>query len=183
MDLDSFLVSLYVLLEHWWKLNHPWRPPKTGRPALLSAIRKSSPWPSSPSGPACAARGTSGASLGRTCAPTSLCFVLPGSAQSAHPSPGAPDARVAAHLRPRARLSLGRLWRDGHHPRPGHSEGEGFSQGALLLRSGYFREERLQDLRWVYGFKVALVVDPDGVISAFGLAPMGLRGEARRGGP
>jgi hypothetical protein len=24
---------------------------------------------------------------------------------------------------------------------------------------------------WVYGFKVALVVDPDGVISAFGLAP------------
>jgi len=24
---------------------------------------------------------------------------------------------------------------------------------------------------WVYGFKVALVVDPDGVITAFGLAP------------
>jgi hypothetical protein len=38
-----------------------------------SAIRRSSPWPSSPSsGPASEARGTSGASLGRTCAPTSL---------------------------------------------------------------------------------------------------------------
>ncbi len=24
---------------------------------------------------------------------------------------------------------------------------------------------------WVYGFKVALVVDPDGIVSAFGLAP------------
>jgi hypothetical protein len=36
MDLDSFLVSLYVLVGDWWKLNHAWRPPKTGRPALLS---------------------------------------------------------------------------------------------------------------------------------------------------
>src|SRR5688572_10569761 len=36
MDLDSFLVSLYVLVDDWWKLEHAWRPPKTGRPALLS---------------------------------------------------------------------------------------------------------------------------------------------------
>src|SRR5215207_1479950 len=36
MDLDSFLVSLYVLVDDWWKLNHAWRTPKTGRPALLS---------------------------------------------------------------------------------------------------------------------------------------------------
>ncbi len=36
MDLDSFLVSLYVLVDDWWKLDHASRPPRTGRPALLS---------------------------------------------------------------------------------------------------------------------------------------------------
>ena len=36
MDLDSFLVSLYVLVDDWWKLEHASRPPKTGRRALLS---------------------------------------------------------------------------------------------------------------------------------------------------
>jgi hypothetical protein len=36
VDLDSFLVSLYVLVEDWWKLNHTSEQPKTGRPALLS---------------------------------------------------------------------------------------------------------------------------------------------------
>jgi hypothetical protein len=36
MDLDSFLVSLYVLVEDWWKLNHTSERPKTGRPTLLS---------------------------------------------------------------------------------------------------------------------------------------------------
>src|SRR5215211_3483868 len=65
-------------------------------------------------------------------------------AQSAHPSPGARAARSAACLRPRTRLSFGRLSRDGHDPRSGHREGEGFSQGALLW-AGFLREERLQD--------------------------------------
>jgi hypothetical protein len=37
MDLDSFLVSLYVLLvDDWWKLDRTSRPPKPGRPALLT---------------------------------------------------------------------------------------------------------------------------------------------------
>src|SRR5687768_4236319 len=36
MDLDSFLVSLYVLVDDWWKLDHALQPPKSGRPALLS---------------------------------------------------------------------------------------------------------------------------------------------------
>ena len=36
MDLDSFLVSLYVLVDDWWKLNRSLEPPKTGRPALLT---------------------------------------------------------------------------------------------------------------------------------------------------
>ena len=37
MDLDSFLVSLYVQIDDWWKLKRSLEPPtKTGRPALLS---------------------------------------------------------------------------------------------------------------------------------------------------
>ncbi len=36
MDLDSFLVSLYVLVDDWWKLECSLEPPKIGRPALLT---------------------------------------------------------------------------------------------------------------------------------------------------
>jgi hypothetical protein len=36
MDLDSFLVSLYVLVDDWWKLNRASKSAKIGRPALLS---------------------------------------------------------------------------------------------------------------------------------------------------
>src|SRR3712207_6171009 len=35
MDLDSFLVSLYVQIEDWWKLKRSLEQPKIGRPALL----------------------------------------------------------------------------------------------------------------------------------------------------
>ena len=58
--------------------------------------------------------------------------VLPGPAQSAHPSPRARAARVAASLGPRTRLSFGRLSSDGHDAGFGHREGEGFSQGARI---------------------------------------------------
>jgi len=36
LDLDSFLVSLYVLVDDWWKLEHSSEPPKADRPALLT---------------------------------------------------------------------------------------------------------------------------------------------------
>src|SRR5215208_6927315 len=99
-------------------------------------------------------------------------------AQSAHPSPGARDARSAACLRPRARLSFGRLSRDGHDPRSGHREGEGFWQGALLW-AGFLREERLQDrvglrLQGCFGGR------PGGDNHRFRSGPCGLRREAHR---
>jgi hypothetical protein len=34
LDLDSFLVSLYVLVDDWWKLKHASKPPRVGRPDL-----------------------------------------------------------------------------------------------------------------------------------------------------
>jgi hypothetical protein len=49
LDLDSFLVSLYVLVDDWWKLEHSSEPPRAGRPALLLPTPRSSRWPSSPS--------------------------------------------------------------------------------------------------------------------------------------
>jgi Transposase DDE domain len=36
LDLDSFLVSLYVLVDDWWKLQRSSEPPRAGRPALLT---------------------------------------------------------------------------------------------------------------------------------------------------
>ena len=37
LDLDSFLVSLYVLVDDWWHEHHPCSvSKKPGRPALLS---------------------------------------------------------------------------------------------------------------------------------------------------
>src|SRR5215211_1017465 len=105
--------------------------------------------------------------------------LLPGSAQSAHASPGARAARSAACLRPRTRLSFGLLSRDGHDPRSGHREGEGFSQGALLW-AGFLREERLQDrvglrLQGCFGGR------PGGDNHHFRSGPCGLRREAHRG--
>src|SRR5215203_2835357 len=35
-SLDSFLVSLYVQIDNWWKVNHPSLTRRPGRPALLS---------------------------------------------------------------------------------------------------------------------------------------------------
>ena len=36
MDLDSFLVSLYVSVDDWWRASHPSTPRRPGRPALLA---------------------------------------------------------------------------------------------------------------------------------------------------
>ena len=36
MDLDSFLVSLYVLTEDWWRSAHASDPARMGRPSLIS---------------------------------------------------------------------------------------------------------------------------------------------------
>jgi hypothetical protein len=36
MDLDSFLVSLYVLTEEWWKSTHSSDTPRAGRPPVIS---------------------------------------------------------------------------------------------------------------------------------------------------
>jgi hypothetical protein len=45
------------------------------------------------------------------------------------------------------------------------------SRKGLFCGQASFGRSASKKTEWVYGFKVALVVDPEGVVSAFGLAP------------
>jgi hypothetical protein len=82
-----------------------------------------------------------------------------------------PELRAlsAAGLRRGSYGAFGSLPRDGYDPPPGHREGEGFPQRGLFAGQASFGRSASKT-EWVYGFKVALVVDPAGVITAFGLA-------------
>ena len=130
MDLDSFLVSLCVLVDDWWRERHP-SPArkKPGRPAL----------PSNPEVITLAILAQR-----HTCVPTSRTCAPREPVQPQGTSPGAGGARSATGLRRADRRTFGRLPGLGHHPGAGHRAGEGFSQGGLL-RAGELREERLQD--------------------------------------
>src|SRR5215211_6587433 len=144
MDLDSFLVSLYVLVDNWWQVGHARAPSRPDRPALptdpeVITLAILAQWP----------RFRSERDFWR--------FAWAHLREEYFPklcSQGQFNRRVRA-LEPELRAlqrSLadelsdpsGRLPRDGHDPRPGHRAGEGFPQGALL-RAGHLRQERLQD--------------------------------------
>jgi hypothetical protein len=136
------------------------------RPCLPTP--RSSPWSSSPSsGPASEASEISGASLTHICAPTSL----PSVRRATQPQGalcGARFARLPACSDPNALWRFGDLPCPGHHSHPGHREGRSFSQGAVFCGQATFGRSASKT-EWVYGFKVALSVSPEGVIFAFGL--------------
>ena len=44
-----------------------------------------------------------------------------------------------------------------------------FRKGLFCGQASFGRSASKSE--WIYGFKMALVVDPEGVVSAFGLAP------------
>jgi hypothetical protein len=89
MDLDSFLVSLYVLVDDWRKLYRSSERPKIGRPALLTdseviTLAILAQWP----------RFRSERDFWRFASShlrpyTSLCVVHPRPTQPTHPSPAA----------------------------------------------------------------------------------------------
>ena len=167
MDLDSFLVSLYVQVDDWWKANHPSATRRPGRPALLSD-------------------------------PEVLTLAI--LAQWLRFRSERDFWRFAwAHLRPYFPMlcSQGQLNR---RVRALESElrllqrafAEELSEPSAIYRvmdttlipamvrvrasrKGLFAGQAsfgrsASKTEWVYGFKVALVVDPEGVITAFGLA-------------
>src|SRR5215218_246794 len=137
MDLDSFLVSLYVQIDDWWKSAHPSNPPKPGRPPSLSqsevlTLAILAQWP----------RFRSERDFWRF-ASSHLRPYFPALCSQSQLKAGASEPwsrRCASCSGPSPRiLRILRLStaRDGYYPRPGHSEAEGFSQGAFR-RSGFF---------------------------------------------
>jgi hypothetical protein len=170
MDLDSFLVSLYVLVDDWWQEHHPSsvRKKKPGRPALLTdpeliTLAILAQWP----------RFRSERDFWRFA--------------SAHLRSYFPKLCTQGQFNRRVRaldLELRALQRDfaGQIAEPSavyrlldttlvpaivrvRASRKGLFAGQATFGRSASKTE------WVYGFKVALVVDPKGVVSAFGLAP------------
>jgi len=169
MDLDSFLVSLYVLVDDWWKADHPSTAlRKPGRPALLSesevlTLAILAQWP----------RFRSERDFWRFA--------------EAHLRPYFPklcsqsqfNRRVRAlepELRALHRALAGKLCDPSAAYRvldttliPAIVRVRASRKGLFCGQATFGRSASKTE--WVYGFKVALVVDPDGVVTVFGLAP------------
>jgi hypothetical protein len=169
MDLDSFLVSLYVLVDDWWQEHHPSSArKKPGRPALLSdpeliTLAILAQWP----------RFRSERDFWRFA--------------SAHLRPYFPNLCTQGQFNRRVRaleLELRALQRTFAAEIAEASTVYRVLDTTLVpamvrvraSRKGLFAGQAsfgrsASKTEWVYGFKVALVVDPKGVVSAFGLAP------------
>ena len=168
MDLDSFLVSLYVLVDDWWKLKHASRPPKTGRRALLSdpeviTLAILAQWP----------RFRSERDFWRF-ARSHLRSYFPNLCSQSQF-----NRRVRA-LEPEMRALQRDFAEDLDQPSavyrvldttlvPAMVRVRASRKGLFCGQASFGRSASKTE--WVYGFKVALVVNPEGVVSAFGLAP------------
>jgi hypothetical protein len=168
VGLDSFLVSLYVSVDDWWRANHPSTPQRRpGRPALLDdsevlTLAILAQWP----------RFRSERDFWRFA--------------DAHLRPYFPDLCSQSQLNRRVRAlepelrALQRAFaRDLADPSAVYRVMDTTLVPAIVRvrasRKGLFCGQAsfgrsASKTEWVYGFKVALVVDPDGVVTAFGLA-------------
>jgi hypothetical protein len=167
LDLDSFFVSLYVLVDDWWKLEHSSEPPRAGRPALLTdpeviTLAILAQWP----------RFRSERDFWRFA--------------RAHLRPYFPKLCSQSQLNRRVRSvepDLRDFQRALARTLCGVSEVYHVLDTTLIpaivrvraSRKGLFAGQATfgrsaSKTEWVYGFKVALSVSPEGVICAFGLA-------------
>jgi hypothetical protein len=168
MDLDSFLVSLYVLVDDWWKADHPSTAPrKPGRPALLSesevlTLAILAQWP----------RFRSERDFWRF----AWAHLRPYFPMLC--SQGQLNRRIRA-LEPEMRLLQQAFARGLSEPSAVYRVMDTTLVPAIVRvrasRKGLFCGQATfgrsaSKTEWIYGFKVALVVDPEGVITAFGLA-------------
>lgn len=166
MDFDSFLVALYVLVDDWWKEVNlaergPGRPPMFSEPEVLT-LAILSQWP----------RWRSERDFGRY-ANLYLRAYFPNLV-----SQGQLNRRIRA-LEPKLRA----LQRDLSATLADESEIYRVIDTTLVpaivrvraCRKGLFAGQAAfgrcaSKTEWVYGFKVALSVSPEGVITSFGLA-------------
>jgi transposase len=168
LDLDSFLVSLYVLVDDWWKLDHASQPPKTGRPPLLSdpeviTLAILAQWP----------RFRSERDFWRFASSHLRSYFPTLCSQSQL------NRRIRA-LEPELRLLQRAFAQELACPSAVFRVMDTTLVPAIVRvrasRKGLFAGQATfgrsaSKTEWVYGFKAALVVDPEGVITAFGLAP------------
>jgi Transposase DDE domain len=168
MDLDSFLVSLYVLVDDWRKLERSSKPPKIGRPALLTdsevlTLAILAQWP----------RFRSERDFWRFASSHLRSYFPTLCSQSQF------NRRVRA-LEPQLHALQLAFARELAEPSalyrvvdttlvPAMVRVRASRKGLFCGQASFGRSASKTE--WVYGFKVALVVDPEGVVSAFGLAP------------
>lgn len=167
MDLDSFLVSLYVLIDDWWQDGHPRAGRRPGRPALLSdpevlTLAILAQWP----------RFRSERDFWRF-ASSHLRSYFP-----ALCSQGQLNRRIRTlepELRALQRAFAGQITDPAAVYRvmdttlvPAIVRVRASRKGLFCGQATFGRSASKTE--WVYGFKAALVVDPEGVVTAFGLA-------------
>jgi len=168
MDLDSFLVSLYVLVDDWWKLDRSSKLPKIGRPVLLTdsevlTLAILAQWP----------RFRSERDFWRFASSHLRSYFPTLCSQSQF------NRRVRA-LEPELRALQLAFARELAEPSalyrvvdttlvPTMVRVRASRKGLFCGQASFGRSASKTE--WVYGFKVALVVDSEGVVSAFGLAP------------
>ena len=167
MDLDSFLISLYVLVDDWWKTDRSFAPRRPGRPASLSesevlTLAILAQWP----------RFRSERDFWRF-ARANLREYFPNLV-----SQGQFNRRVRA-LEPEMRVLQRHLAKALAEPAAVYHIVDTTLIPAMVrvraCRKGLFAGQATfgrcrSKTEWVYGFKVALSVSPKGVICAFGLA-------------
>ena len=168
MDLETFLVSLYVLIDDWWRADRPPTARKPGRPPRLTdsevlTLAVLAQWP----------RFRSERDFWRFA--------------HAHLRNYFPNLCSQSQFNRRVRslaLELRVFQRDLARTLAKSSAAYRILDTTLIpaivrvraCRKGSFAGQasfgrNVSKTEWVYGFKVALVVDPDGIVSAFGLAP------------
>jgi Transposase DDE domain len=168
MDLDSFLVSLYVLVDDWWQEHHPSSPRKPGRPALLAdseviTLAILAQWP----------RFRSERDFWRV-ASAHLRSYFPNLCTQSQL-----NRRVRAlepEIRALQRTFAGEIAEPSAVYRVLDTTLIPVMVRVRACRKGLFAGQATfgrsaSKTEWVYGFKVALVVDPKGVVTAFFLAP------------
>src|SRR5918998_2282321 len=168
VDLETMLVSLYVLVDDWWERAHPPSPRKPGRPLSLSdaevlTLAILSQWP----------RFRSERDFFRFA--------------DAHLRPYFPNLVSHGQLNRRVRAlepelkafqrDLAATLADGsdvYHVLditliPAVVRVRACRKGLFAGQASFGRS--VSKTEWVYGFKVALSVTPEGVVTSFGLAP------------
>src|SRR5215203_3783380 len=169
MDLDSFLLSLYVLVDDWWRASHHSSTPRRpGRPARLAdsevlTLAILAQWPRFRSERDFWRFASSHLRpyFPRLCSQSQLNRRI----RALEPELRAMQLAFAEELSDRSavyRVMDTTLL-------PAIVRVRASRKGLFCGQASFGRSASKTE--WVYGFKVALVVDPEGIITAFGLAP------------